>query len=376
MARTLGTTGIPCSARKAEARYSDQVAPGSSGTVSGEPHSSGRLSGSRPAPPGAPRTSGPRRPSAVSPWWMPPSTPGKPVWLATSRPNGVMSVSVLPITTIGLALRRDQLALSAGSMSMIRAGSGGTVRGRSETSDERVQAGVVVDGGERVAQQVPVDQDVAGDVDRVLGGGERRARPARSRSTVSGRELGDLDALVLGPVGDDLAGAAGRGDEPDAVAGQRSGRGQQPGRDDEVLQAVDPDDAVLPEHRVDHGVVADQRAGVRPGDPGARLAAADLDRHDRLALGEGLAGEREELSRAADRLDEQRDDPGGSSSMRYRMTSVIDTIDSLPIDTRRLTPTLRDCANVSTALASAPLCSTTPTGPREQRRRRWAGRRG
>ena len=46
------------------------------------------------------------------------------------------------------------------------------------------------------------------------------------------------------------------------------------------------------------------------------------------------------------------------------MTSVIDTIDSLPMDTRRLTPTLRDCAKPSTALASAPLCSTTPTGPR------------
>jgi hypothetical protein len=46
------------------------------------------------------------------------------------------------------------------------------------------------------------------------------------------------------------------------------------------------------------------------------------------------------------------------------MTSVIDTIDSLPIDTSRLTPTLRDCAKVSTELARAPLCSTTPTGPR------------
>ena len=45
------------------------------------------------------------------------------------------------------------------------------------------------------------------------------------------------------------------------------------------------------------------------------------------------------------------------------MTSVIDTIDSLPIDTSRLTPTLRVCANVSTELARAPLCSTTPTGP-------------
>ena len=46
------------------------------------------------------------------------------------------------------------------------------------------------------------------------------------------------------------------------------------------------------------------------------------------------------------------------------MTSVIDTIDSLPMDTSRLTPTLRDWAKLSTALASAPLCSTTPTGPR------------
>ena len=102
----------------------------------------------------------------------------------------------------------------------------------------------------------------------------------------------------------------GGGDEAEPVAGQRAGRGQQPGRDDEVFQAVDPDHAVLAEHRVDDRVVADQGAGVGAGDPGAGLAAADLDRDDRLALGEGLAREGEELTGVPDRLDEQGDDPG------------------------------------------------------------------
>ena len=46
------------------------------------------------------------------------------------------------------------------------------------------------------------------------------------------------------------------------------------------------------------------------------------------------------------------------------MTSVIDSIDSLPMETSRLVPMLREVAKPSTALASAPLCSTTPTGPR------------
>lgn len=42
-------------------------------------------------------------------------------------------------------------------------------------------------------------------------------------------------------------------------------------------------------------------------------------------------------------------------------------MDSLPIETSRLIPTLRAWENVRTALASAPLCSTTPTGPEVSR---------
>src|ERR1700685_3309618 len=41
-ARTLGTTGIPCSATKADARYSDHEAPGSSGSVNGESEEAGK----------------------------------------------------------------------------------------------------------------------------------------------------------------------------------------------------------------------------------------------------------------------------------------------------------------------------------------------
>ena len=82
VARTLGTTGIPCSATKAEARYSDQEAPGSSGTVSGEAAEAGTTTGTEAgglAAEAAARYACDQRtarPSAVSPWWMPPRTPG------------------------------------------------------------------------------------------------------------------------------------------------------------------------------------------------------------------------------------------------------------------------------------------------------------
>ena len=65
-----------------------------------------------------------------------------------------------------------------------------------------------------------------------------------------------------------------------------------------------------------------------------------------------------------------------SSSMRYRMTSVIDTIDSLPIDTRRLTPTLRDWAKVSTELASAAALQHHADRAAAAAACRWAGRTG
>jgi len=78
-ARTLGTTGIPCSAMKAEARYSDQEAAGSSDTVSGEGTEAG-VGAAAVAASAVRCTCDQRtaRPSAVSPWWMPPRTAGKP----------------------------------------------------------------------------------------------------------------------------------------------------------------------------------------------------------------------------------------------------------------------------------------------------------
>src|SRR6202044_1561045 len=300
----LGTTGIPWSATKADARYSDHDAPGSSGTVSGA--AAGAAAGTA----GGPRRGGGGGGRAG----------GQPVGDAAEQAGVAGLAGHVPADRgdVGqrvahhhdrLGAAPDQLAgLAEAVDDQRRVGRQGPRQGGDDHQD--VQAGVVVHGAERVAEQVPVDQDVAGDVDRVLGGGELGDHGAQALDG-RGRELGDLDALVLGPVGDNLAGAARRGDEADPVAWQRAGRGQQPGRDDEVLQAVDPDHAVLAEDRVDDGVVADQGAGVGAGDPGAGLAAADLDRDDRLALGQGLAGQRDELVGAADRLDEQRDNPGG-----------------------------------------------------------------
>ncbi len=55
--------------------------------------------------------------------------------------------------------------------------------------------------------------------------------------------------------------------------------------------------------------------------------------------------------------------PVASSSMRYSSTSVAPIIASLPMVARVLTPIAWACANASTTLASAPLCSAMPTGP-------------
>ena len=125
-----------------------------------------------------------------------------------------------------------------------------------------------------------------------------------------GRERRDVDALVLGAVRDDLAGAARRGDEREAATAERAGAGEQLAGDDEVLEGVDADDGALTEDRVDDAVVAHERAGVRLRDLGAAFAASDLERHYRLAGRECPSRDLAEALRVADRLDEQQHDLG------------------------------------------------------------------
>ena len=58
------------------------------------------------------------------------------------------------------------------------------------------------------------------------------------------------------------------------------------------------------------------------------------------------------------------------------MTSVIDTIDSLPMETSRLTPTLRDWAKLSTRAGQRAALQHDADRAAQQRRRRSAARRG
>ena len=94
----------------------------------------------------------------------------------------------------------------------------------------------------------------------------------------------NLQAEVLGVVRGDRIVPAAFGDDRDAVALRQRhvGKGH---RDIEHLVHVgDPDDSRLPEGRIDNGVIGGQGPRVGGGGPRARLAAADLEDHDRLLL--------------------------------------------------------------------------------------------
>lgn len=86
------------------------------------------------------------------------------------------------------------------------------------------------------------------------------------------------------------AGAAGYRIHDDALGGRRPGPGQQRGGVLQLVQAVDPDDAELPEGGVDHVVGAGQFAGVGGGGTGPGLGAADLDHDHRNLVAGGVVG--------------------------------------------------------------------------------------
>ena len=85
---------------------------------------------------------------------------------------------------------------------------------------------------------------------------------------------------------------------------------EQPGRAQQLLDAGHPDHAELPEYRVDHRVVAGDRAGVGQRGHLAGRARAGLEHHDRLAGFGRLSRGVGEPVWLADLLDEQADDPG------------------------------------------------------------------
>jgi len=78
---------------------------------------------------------------------------------------------------------------------------------------------------------------------------------------------------------------------------------------DQLLQAVHPDHAVLPEGGVHDRVRARQRAGVRRDRAGGGLAAAELVDDDGLAGGQRPVGDGKEAVGAADALQQGAEHP-------------------------------------------------------------------
>ena len=147
------------------------------------------------------------------------------------------------------------------------------------------------------------------DVERILRreagidhGGQLRARLGRQR-----RHLG---ALVAGVVEHEALGAAGIADHGDAVALRQAALRQRQAGLGQIVERRAAQDAVFPANRVEHRVVARDRAGVAHRRRLAALAAPDLDDEDRLFRGQRLLGRRHEGLRPADAFDHAGDDLG------------------------------------------------------------------
>ena len=164
----------------------------------------------------------------------------------------------------------------------------GSLHGRLLMTPTTPIDGIGGHGLDRPGEDRRVDDGRAGHVERILHGTVGGHDPGER---VAGRrgQFGQLGAEVLGPVGDDVAGAAGDRHDADARPVQPAERRGGPGGDQHVLDRVHPDDAQVGEDRVDHPVVADQRAGVRGRGPGGQRAAAGLEHHDGLARRGGAA---------------------------------------------------------------------------------------
>ena len=165
---------------------------------------------------------------------------------------------------------------------------------------------VVGKRSERVGEDLRVLGCGSRDVERVAQRAVRREHVRKPRLCCLGERL-EWNADHLGPVGDDVAGAAGDRDHPEPTGWQRAGARQQAGGHRKLLDRVDADDSELPQCGVDETVVAHERAGVGERDLRGESARPDLEHHDRLLeLGRPLGQPSEPLG-VTNRLDEHRE---------------------------------------------------------------------
>ena len=138
---------------------------------------------------------------------------------------------------------------------------------------------------------------------------------------------------------------------------------EQRGDVDQLLERGGADDAGLVEERVDGGLGAGERRGVRARRllPGRRRAA--LEREDRLRCGRrggrarpkrrGLPNDSTYISTTS----------VASSSSHHSSRSFVETSALLPIETNAESPSPRDSAASRSARPSAPLCEEKPMLP-------------
>ena len=230
--------------------------------------------------------------------------------------------------------------------------------------DRRDQSHVRVLGerGDRVAEELGLRRGGAGRVERVAQGAELREEGAESRLRRLG-EHREPDPRGIGSVSDQVAGAAGHRDHPEAPGSEWSGVGQQAGGRDELLQGADPDDAELAERGIDQAIVTDQCSGVAPGNLGGELTRTDLESDDRLAqLGRPVCQRAERLASRIDSMNIATERTRSSSTRRAAIV-VVSTIDSLPVETTWLTPMFCCAAKAEIVCAVAPLCDTIAIAP-------------
>lgn len=183
--------------------------------------------------------------------------------------------------------------------------------GGADDHDRRVVGRTGEQRADRAAQQLGL-QAGERNVDRVavqhgLLAGLQRAQ-GRGRLCIGRRRL---EARAAEAVGDQRAGAAGRGQHRHASPAWRA-PGRERGRNvEQVGEGLGADHAQLAEQCVVHAVRARQRTGVRHGRACACLGAADLEDHHRLALARRLQRRGAEFVRMAQPLHVERDDRGG-----------------------------------------------------------------
>ena len=117
-------------------------------------------------------------------------------------------------------------------------------------------------------------------------------RNDRSSACVVSLSAGSCEAVGLARVGGQDAGTAGvRQDGDPRALGHRLMR-EQRGDVEQLFEPLGPDDAGLPEQRVDHRIARRERAGVRCGGARAGRRSPGFHRDDRLASARRVARSR------------------------------------------------------------------------------------